>query len=310
MSPVRTSLERDLFPPIQRLLKRAGWRVWGEATLRAGERTRTVDLLGWRWDGDLIDAIAVEVELGDGDRGIPQGVAYGVGFDRVMVAAEKTLPDHVQSVFEKLGLGYIVASSSRAAVVLEPGRNSLVDRQARDENRARVRLRHLWNDRVVGETTRFGKDQRGPLWGTIGPMSEWRIAALLHPHGTHTHLSLVAESTPLGKQVSTSAKPKRFMEVIAPLDGAEIHLRRREYKFQPRYKDVATWSPGDDTAAMRKLLAAARRIKGTSLGPWFEIRTNLWSHSARLTEPQAAQELRAAVDRLRPVRDELNRMVR
>jgi hypothetical protein len=82
----RKKREAELYPAITALFQRKGFKVWEEATIRAGEMgTRTADHVAWRWKGDEILACAVEVKAGAADVGLAQAVAYAVGFDRIYV---------------------------------------------------------------------------------------------------------------------------------------------------------------------------------------------------------------------------------
>jgi hypothetical protein len=310
----RKKPEADLCPAITTLFQNKGFNVWEEATIRAGdEGTRTADHVAWRWKRDEILACAVEVKAGKADVGLAQAVAYGVGFDRIYVAAEDHLAatGYLAKVFDRLGIGYVWASPTNAKIELEATPNDFISIAVRDENIGRIRLKHLWNEGVVGEPTKFGKDRRGPIWGVTGSPREWQICVLLYPHSTHAYLSLVAESRGLGERVASRVAPEELSLLIEELgiSDIELHLRRREYKFQPRYQDEGTWQPSRGVSALADLLASAQALVGHSVGPWFEIRTNLWSHAERLTESEARKELRAAVQRLRPVRDTLNRVV-
>jgi hypothetical protein len=311
----RAKLERDLYPPIAKLLKANGLAVWEQATIRAGDDgAKTADQVAWRWDDREIDAVAVEVKAGKPDVGLAQAVAYAVGFPRVYVAAEEALSEagYVPKVLSRLGLRYIRATRPRARVELEPRKSAFLSRAARDENVGRIRLKHLWTNKVVEEPALFGKDRRCHIWGVTGTPRIWQIAVLLYPGSTHAYLSLVAESKGLAMKVATRVGTAELGAAIRSLGmrDAVLHMRRREYRFQPYYEHQRTWQLDDGDATLDELLGAARMLAGPMVGPWFEIRTNLWSHSARLTETRARHELRSALQRLRPVRDELNRILR
>jgi hypothetical protein len=210
---------------------------------------------------------------------------------------------YLAKVFDRLGLGYIWTSTTKAKVELEATANDFISSAVRDENVGRIRLKHLWNERVVGEPTEFGRDRRGPIWGVTGTTREWQICVLLYPNSTHAYLSLVAESRGLGERVAARVAPQELSLLIEELgiSDVELHLRRREYKFQPRYQDEGTWQPTHGVSVLADLLVSARALVGHSVGPWFEIRTNRWSHAERLTESEARKEIRIAVQRMRPL---------
>jgi hypothetical protein len=134
-------------------LEREGLHVWEEATIRAGdEGTRTADHVAWRWHGAEIDPCAVEVKVGWADVAFAQAVAYQVGFSRVYVAADERLAEtgYLGRVFAHFGLGYIHVGASDATIELEAKDSPLIVPAVRDENLARIRLKHLFTDEPGG----------------------------------------------------------------------------------------------------------------------------------------------------------------
>jgi hypothetical protein len=188
--------EKDLYPLVTRLLKKSGLDVWEEATIRAGdEGTKTADHVAWRWVGPGIEACAVEVKVRWADVAFAQAVAYEVGFPRVYVAAEEALAEagYLGRVFDHLGLGYIRVSPNEARIELEAKDSLFISPPVRDENLARIRLKHLFTNELIGESTRFSKDRRGDIWGVTGTTREWQVCAQVVAKSTCTWLSLLAE---------------------------------------------------------------------------------------------------------------------
>ena len=116
-----THKEKHLYRCIQELLERR-FAVWAEATVRAGDTgTRTADHVAWKWDGDRIEAFAVEVKKGTADKAIAQAVAYQVGFPQVYIAAETLIGEmgYLAKVIARLGLGYIHVQGQGASAEIE-----------------------------------------------------------------------------------------------------------------------------------------------------------------------------------------------
>jgi hypothetical protein len=176
--------EKELYPLVTRLLEEQGLHVWEEATIRAGdEGTRTADHVAWRWNGADIEACAVEVKVGWADIAFAQAVAYEVGFPRVYVAADEALAEtgYLGRVFDRVGLGYIRVGPDDATIELEPKDSLFLSPSVRDENLARIRLKHLFTDELVGEPTRFSKDRRGDIWGVTGRRGSGKCARKSSP---------------------------------------------------------------------------------------------------------------------------------
>ena len=77
--------------------------------------------------------------------------------------------------FERLGLGYIRVEHEPNATLEREPRASRSSRRRASRELARVRLKHLFTDDVVGEPVRFGADRRGDNWGVTGTTSEWQL---------------------------------------------------------------------------------------------------------------------------------------
>jgi hypothetical protein len=308
----RAKLEKELYPPITQLLEADGLHVWEEATIRAGdEGTRTADHVAWRWEGDEIDALAVEVKPGAADIGLAQAVAYSAGFDSVFVAAEEPLGStgYLASVFERLGLGYICVSPTDAQIQRKPERRPFTVEAVRAENLARVRLKHLFADDIVGERVRFGADRRGDNWVVTGTTSAWQLCGQVTTGSEATALSLLAESKAVGDRAAANLDSTTLGEAVSSLaQPAEIVLRQRRHDgFKGKYSDVLRrWTPADGRDQLDDLLSTARSLSAPRVGPHFEIQTELWPHAVALTEARARQEFQETLARLRAVRSVLN----
>ena len=233
--------------------QRKGFKVWEEATIRAGdEGTRTADHVAWRWKGNEILACAVEVKAGAADVGLAQAVGYGVGFGRVYVAAEDRLAEtgYLAKVFNRLGLGYIWASTTKARIELEATPNGFISSAVREENVGRIRLKHLWNEGVVGEPTKFGRDRRGPIWGVTGTTREWQICVLLYPNSTHAYLSLVAESRGLGERVASRVVPEELSLLIEELGVSDVEFHH-DVASTSSSRDIRKRGPGSQLMELR-----------------------------------------------------------
>jgi hypothetical protein len=306
----QAKLERELYPPITDLLKSEGYWVWEEATIRAGEQgTRTADHVAWRWDGSEIEVLAVEVKPGPADVGLAQAVAYATGFDRVFVAAEEpwTSTGYLATVFERLGLGYIHTSPTRAAIEQEADQSPFIVDVVRRENIARVRLRHLFTESVVGEPVRVGNDRRGHNWGvTLAP--GWQICGQVVTGSPTTYLSLLAEAKSVG-DAAALLDPQTFASAVASLGpGTQVILRERRHNGrQGFYSDpLRGWSPKEDVAVLKRLLGFARTLSAPRVGPNFEIQQELWQQGNPLTETDARREFQARIDKFRSARTILN----
>jgi hypothetical protein len=306
--------EKELYAPTTRLLEAHGYHVWEEATIRAGDSgTRTADHVAWRWDDDRVETIAVEVKPGPADVGLAQAVAYCVGFNRVYVGAEEDLHEtgYLGKVFKRLSLGYIRVSPQQAVLQREAGDPLLLSQPVYDENVARIRLKAVFLDDVLGEPVRFGRDRRGDIWAVAGT-SEWQLCGQVVTGSDATWLSLLAET----KWVATGSLKMGVegfaaaMGAIAPLEP-ELLLRRREHKgYQPKYSDVlASWRCGDPQPALHQLLSDAAELEVPKAGPHFEIRARFWPHGVPLSEAQARVELREAAEHLNRAREILNQGV-
>jgi hypothetical protein len=311
----RAKLEKELYSPVSELFTARGWHVWEQATIRAGDvGTMTADHVAWKWDGDEIEGIAVEVKPGPADVGLAQAVAYGVGFDHVYVAAEEPLSQtgYVRRVFERLGLGYIHVTPSTARIELEPETSSYRADSVRDENVGRIKLKHLFTEEVVGEPVTFGRDKRGDIWAVTGNTSAWQICGQVVSQSSCAWLSLLAESKWLGDRIAFRVQPADLAAAIDEFEESAptLFLRRREHKgYQPKYSEpLEVWQPGDGVARLGELLEAARGLSAPKVGPHFEVRIEHWPHGARLTEIDAVGELRATIGNLRAVRDRLNEL--
>jgi hypothetical protein len=308
----RAKLEKELYPSITGLLEAEGLHVWEEATIRAGEEgTRTADHVAWRWDGDQIEALAVEVKPGRADVALAQAAAYSAGFDQVFVAAEESLPStgYLGAVFERLGLGYICVSPAHAAIEREAEQSPFIVDPVRAENLARIRLKHVFVESVLGEPVRFGADRRGDNWAVTGTTGEWQLCAQVVTGSQATWLSLLAES----KAVGDAAAAKLNGEILAAAASSigpstVIVLRERRHNgFQGSYSEILRrWSPADHLADLDALLSFARSLTAARVGPHFEIQTTLWPHTLSLTEAEARREVQEALARLRTVQVLLN----
>ena len=310
----RAKLEKELYPPITALLKDEGYRVWEEATIRAGEEgTRTADHVAWQWEGEEIRALAVEVKPGQADVGLAQAAAYSAGFDAVFVAAEEPFVStgYLGAVFARLGLGYIRVTPTDASIERDADPSPFIVDTVRAENLARVRLRHLFVETWSGdENVWFGGDRRGDNWAVTGTTSEWQLCGQVVTGSSAAYLSLLAES----KQVGDSAAAKleggalaASVRSIGP--STEVILQERRHNgFQGSYSGVLrVWSPDDDDdTALDALLSFARTLSGPRVGPHFEIRTELWPHGTSLTEADARRDFEEALTRLRAVQSILN----
>jgi hypothetical protein len=313
MTITTSKLEKDLYPPVTELLESLGMNVWEEATIRAGdEGTRTADHVAWHWEGDDLETWAVEVKPGELSVGLVQAVAYAVGFDRVLVAAEEPLAEagYIARVLDQLGLGYIRVDREKASATLErePTPSQLISEHVRAENDARVRLRHLFTGETFGEPVRFGADRRGENWGVTGTTSEWQLCGQVVPNEGATWFSLLAESKWVGDLAATKLDTRELAGWIASLGDATIILQERRHNgFQGSYSgELRRWSPNDPEDALDELLAVARSLSGPRVGPHFRIHADLWPHDIVLTEERARRDVEAAIDRFRPVQQMLN----
>lgn len=306
----KAKLEKELYPPITVLLEQEGFRVWEEATIRAGEEgTLTADHVAWKWDGTSIDSLAVEVKPGRADVGLAQAAAYSAGFDRVYVAAEEPLGStgYLADVFARLGLGYIRVSPTEAAIERVADPSPFIVDDVRDENIARIRLRHLFVESIVGEPVRVGDDRRGDNWAVTGTTAEWQLCGQVVTGSRATYLSLLAESKSVG-DAAAGVEVDALANAVVSLGPSEIILRERRHNgFQGSYSEVLRrWSPGEDRAALDELLAFARSLSAPRVAPHFEIRQELWSHGLVLTEADARANFEQALMRLRTVQSALN----
>jgi hypothetical protein len=316
MAIATTKLEKDLYPPVTALLEELGMRVWEEATIRAGdEGTRTADHVAWRWDGDDLETWAVEVKPGELSVGLAQAVAYAVGFDRVLVAAEEPLAEagYMGKVLERLGLGYIRVDREAATATLErePTPSVFVSEPVKAENDARVRLKHLFTEDVLGEPVRFGADRRGDNWAVTGTTSEWQLCGQVVEGTGSTWLSLLAESKSVGDAAASRLDAFELATWTASLGDAEIVLQRRHHDgFKGSYSGpLETWTPADSVEKLGALLSTARALSAPRVGPQFQITASLWPHGVSLAEDQARREFLAAVERFRLIQQRLNERV-
>jgi hypothetical protein len=305
-----TKREKELYPLVTRLLAEQGLRVWEEVTIRAGdEGTRTADHVAWRWNGAEIEARAVEVKVGSADIAFAQAVAYEVGFPRVYVAADEALAEtgYLGRVFDRVGLGYIRVGVNDATIELEPKDSLFLSASVHDENLARIRLKHLFTDELIGEPIRFSKDRRGDIWGVTGTTREWQVCGQVVAGSACTWLSLLAEGKGIGVRAA-AMKPDRLAAAIDPLPGSRLVLRRREHKgYRPVHEELAIWRPSDGGRALDQLLRDARALAGQrNIGPQFQVLMDFWPHDVRISEEDARRQLAESVTRLRTVRDELN----
>jgi hypothetical protein len=306
----RAAREKELYPPITHLFSEGHFEVWEQATIRAGdEGTKTADHVAWRWQGDEIDACAVEVKAGNADVGFAQAVAYEVGFSKVYVAAEDDVAEtgYLAKVFDRLGLGYISVSPAAATIELEAKPSEFISQPVHDENLGRIRLRHLFTESLVGEAVRASRDQRGEIWAVTGTTSEWQVCGQVITGSECMWLSLLAEGKSIGVRAA-ALRPERLIGAIEALPGCRLVLRRREHKgFRPVHEDLAVWRPADGPAALDSLLRDSRALSvEKNVGPQFQIISDFWPHEMRLAEDAARTELAEAVTRLRGIRDRLN----
>jgi hypothetical protein len=313
MAIATSKLEKDLYPPVTELLESLGMRVWEEATIRAGDTgTRTADHVAWRWDGEDLETWAVEVKPGGLSVGLAQAVAYAVGFDRVLVAAEEPLAKagYMAKVLDRLGLGYIRVDreAHMASLEREPSPSIFVSEPVKAENDARVRLRHLFTEEVLGEPVRFGADRRGDNWGVTGTTSEWQLCGQVIEGTGSTWLSLLAESKSVGVAAANRLDASELAAWTASLGDAEVVLQRRHHDgFKGSYSGpLRVWKPADPVEELGALLSDARGLSAPRVGPQFQIRANLWPHGVSLAEDHAREELLAAVERFRVVQRRLN----
>ena len=226
----KAKLEKELYPPITALLKDEGYRVWEEATIGAGEEgTRTADHVAWRWTGDQIDALAVEVKPGRADVGLAQAAAYSAGFDRVFVAAEESFAStgYLAAVFARLGFGYIRVNPGEASIERDAEQTPFIVASTRAENVARIRLRHLFVEPIVGETVLLDKDRRGDNWAVTGTTAEWQICGQVSTGSQATCLSLLAESKPVGDAAAAKLDAATLANGVASI-GASTEVVLRE----------------------------------------------------------------------------------
>jgi hypothetical protein len=312
MATVASKLEKDLYPPITRLLEHLGMGVWEEATIRAGDTgTKTADHVAWRWEGKSLDTWAVEVKAGRLDVGLAQAVSYAVGFDRVLVAAEESLSEasYMAKVLDRLGLGYIRVDrdSGTAALEREPRQSEFISDRVRAENDARVRLRYLFTDEVLGEPTRFGADRRGDNWGVTGTTAEWQLCGEVITGSSATRLSLLAESKRVGDRAAL-LDPAELAGWVGELGDAAVVLRERRHNgLQGTYSgELRRWKYSDGQSDLAELLAFARSLSAPRVGPHFQILTEIWPHGVELTEEEAHREFTAVLERFRSIQGRLN----
>ena len=313
MATVTSKLEKDLYPPVTALLEDLGMRVWEEATIRAGdEGTRTADHVAWRWEGEDLETWAVEVKPGELNVGLAQAVAYAVGFDKVLVAAEESLSEagYMARVLDRLGLGYIRVDREHGTATLErePTPSVFVSAPVKSENDARIRLKHLFTEDVLGEPVRFGADRRGENWGVTGTTSEWQLCGQVVEGTGATWLSLLAESKSVGDAAAMRVDARELAGWMASLGDARIVLQERRHNgFQGAYSgELARWTTSSPVSDLGDLMSRARSLSAPRVGPHFQITTDLWSHGLDLTEEQARHEFLATVDRFREVQRQLN----
>jgi hypothetical protein len=313
MATTTSKLEKHLYPPVTELLESLGICVWEEATICAGdEGTRTADHVGWRWKGDDLETWAVEVKAGAVDVGLAQAVAYSVGFDKVVVAAEEPLAEagYMAKVLDRLGLGYIRVDREGATAALErePRQSEFIADPVRAENDARVRLKDLFTEDFLGEPIRFGADRRGDNWGVTGTTSEWQLCGQVIEGAGSTWFSLLAESKSVGDAAANWLTASELAAWTASLGNAKIVLQERRHNgFKGFYSgELASWSASDSVQELHELLSRARSLSAPKVGPHFQIKTDLWPHSVALTEKSARHEFLETVDRFRVVQRHLN----
>lgn len=308
-----SKLEKDLYPPVTELLERLGMSVWEEATIRAGDTgTRTADHIAWRWNRDDLETWAVEVKPGALDVGLAQAVAYAAGFDRVVVAAEEPIAKagYMTKVLDRLGLGYILVNRRAEMATLErdPSPSVFVSEPVKAENDARVRLKHLFTEGVLGEPVRFGADRRGDNWGVTGTTREWQLCGQVVEGTGSTWLSLLAESKSVGDAAANQLDASELATWTASLGDVSIVLQRRRHDgFKGSYSGaLRTWTPVNPVDELTALLSDARALSAPRVGPHFQITANLWPHGVSLAEGRARREFLAAVERFRLVQQRLN----
>jgi hypothetical protein len=311
--PASSKREKDLYRPVTELLESLGMRVWEEATIRAGdEGTKTADHVAWRWEGDDLEAWAVEVKAGELSVGLAQAVAYAVGFDKVLVAAEEPVAEagYMAKVLERLGLGYIrVDRECRTArLEREPKPSEFISDSVRAENDARVRLKHLFAEEVLREPVRFGADRRGDNWGVTGTTSEWQLCGQVIEGAGSTWLSLLAESKSVGDAAAVQLTAAELAAWIASLGDAKVVLQERRHDgFKGYYSgELASWAASGSVQELDELLGRARSLSAPRVGPHFQIKRDLWPHGVSLSEEGARREFLSTVDRFRVVQRRLN----
>jgi hypothetical protein len=308
------NLEKHLYRPVAELLERLGLEVWPEATIRVGtDATLTADHVAWRWAGDVIDTLAVEVKPGSGEDGFKQALSYSAGFDHVYLGAEAALGagGPLTEFLDREGVGFIEIDrvDQQAHVAHEPGDNHHVVPEFRDENIGRIRVRHLFTEDMLGEPVRHGDERFGTTWAVAGDMSRWQLCAQVTTGSPASMLMLLAESKDVGDRVVKRFDAAALASLVKQTGpGARLQMRRREHKgFRPKYSEVlGTWQPSDGVPALAEVLDRARALSGPRVAPHFEIHTELWPHGMRLTEKAARHELRARLAGLREIQHELN----
>lgn len=313
MAVATTKSERELYPLVTELLERLDMHVWEEPTIRAGDKgTKTADHVAWRWKGTDLETLAVEVKAGELSVGLAQAVAYAVGFDKVFVAAEEPLAQagYMAKVLDRLGLGYIRADreSGTATLEREAKQSAFIEEHVRAENDARIRLKHLFNQDVFGEPVRFGADRRGENWGVTGTTSEWQLCGQVIPGENATQFSLLAESKSVGDRAAMLLNARELADWTSSLGDVVLVLKERRHNgFQGFYSGVLrSWTPADSEADLEELLVFARSLSAAKVGPHFQVRADLWRHDVALTEDDARRDIRAAIDRFKPVQEKLN----
>jgi hypothetical protein len=331
-----THSEKDLYPPvkgpekalyrsIEDLMVGQGYTVIPQfkAFFPLADRTRWLDLLGFRWtdDGDL-DAWAVEAKKGDlpsnALSALPQAVEYQLYVPRVSVAAEVRggCLAFAEEPLKKLGLGYIHATRKLAHATPKLAKEIIPAPSTRCfENEANYVIRHAGVLCLIGrEWWKKGGYRENNSGGFYGIHNSDPVQYQLATSGKRKKVYLEIWIQPkrvlarIYKELSDKVERERLAKLLAKLaasnSGATAKVSKYEMDPFGRLGKCLGELPlsADKTVVAKTLRRARAWHAGRRHISAISVNLELWAWDAMPGRAEAEKTIEQAIEGLEPTR--------
>jgi hypothetical protein len=287
---------------------------------------RLVDLIRFSWtEAGAVEAWAIECKPGNRQADVMAAVAqaceYQVSVPRVSIAAETptSLLRSTRKVLERLGLGYVVASSEGASIEIPAEQSPLLLQD--DWNL----LQHagalcliapgLGDGSALWVHSDVRRSDGGRKHATLDRPS-WGLA--VHPKAdVQIILSLRADQDPGVKACVWVQKKRRLEQILEGIDASKFHDALAAHGLAVRFSlrrvaeaggrlepEEGSWGTGRSKAEVTEALKRAQRAvrRRDRRVPIIEVPVSLWSLAQVPTRTAAHDALQKARTRLDPVR--------